>query len=238
MGVGRPELTPEDVVRMVREVLSDDQLAKVNSSRELDCSVGMQGVGRFRLNVFYQRGSLAVAMRLLPYDIPGLEELGLPVKTIHELCQKRRGMVVVTGPTGCGKSTTLAAMINYINAHFRKHIVCIEDPIEYLHSHAMSIVNQREVGQDTLSFSEALRHALRQDPDVVQIGEMRDLETMRTMLTLAETGHLTLSTLHTNTATTAVNRIIDVFPAEQQRQVRVQLSFVLEAVIAQQLLPG
>jgi len=147
-------------------------------------------------------------------------------------------MVIVTGPAGSGKSTTLAAMINYINAHFRKHIVCIEDPIEYLHSHEKSIVNQREVGQDTMSFAEALRHAVRQDPDIVQIGEVRDLETMRTMLTLAETGHLTLSTLHTNTATTAVNRIIDVFPAEQQRQVRVQLSFVLEAVIAQQLLPG
>ena len=235
---GRPELSPEDVESMVREVLSDDQLARLSTGRELDCSVGMQGVGRFRLNVFHQRGSLAVAMRLLPYEIPGMEDLGLPADTVRRLCEKSRGMVIVTGPTGCGKSTTLAAMVDYINANFRKHIVCIEDPIEYLHAHAMSIVNQREVGQDTLSFSEALRHALRQDPDVVQIGEMRDLETMQTMLTLAETGHLTLSTLHTNTAATAVNRIIDVFPAAQQRQVRVQLSFVLEAVIAQQLLPG
>ena len=144
---------------MVRDVLSEDQMARLTSSRELDCSVGMQGVGRFRINGFYQRGSLAVAMRLLPHHIPGMAELGLPVDTVRSLCEKQRGMVIVTGPTGCGKSTTLASMIDYINARFRKHIVCIEDPIEYLHSHARSIVNQRELGQDTLSFAEALRHA-------------------------------------------------------------------------------
>lgn len=232
-----PRLTPEDSKAMVYSLLNEEQQQRLEEEKELDCSVGIAGESRYRINVFYQRDSVAAAIRRLPYEIPDFEELGLPAHIVRELCEKSRGMILVTGPTGSGKSTTLAAMIDYINRTSRKHIICVEDPIEYLHSHKQSVVNQREVGQDTRQFGEALRHILRQDPDVVQIGEMRDLETIRSMLTVAETGHLALSTLHTNDTVTTINRIIDVFPHDQQEQVRVQLSFVLEAVIAQQLLP-
>jgi twitching motility protein PilT len=230
-------LKPEDVERMVLSMLNKRQRQTLESDKELDCSVGIAGQGRYRVNVFFQRNSLATAIRRLPYEIPDFEELGLPPAIMRRLSEANRGMVLVTGPTGSGKSTTLAAMINHVNRNFRKHVVCVEDPIEYLHSHNKSVVNQREVGQDTLEFSKALRHILRQDPDVVQIGEMRDLETIKAMLTVAETGHLALSTLHTNDAVSTINRIIDVFPYEQQEQIRIQLSFVLEAVIAQQLVP-
>lgn len=230
-------LKPEDVERMVLSMLNKRQRQTLESDKELDCSVGIAGQGRYRVNVFFQRNSLATAIRRLPYEIPDFEELGLPPAIMRRLSEANRGMVLVTGPTGSGKSTTLAAMINHVNRNFRKHVVCVEDPIEYLHSHNKSVVNQREVGQDTLEFRKALRHILRQDPDVVQIGEMRDLETIKAMLTVAETGHLALSTLHTNDAVSTINRIIDVFPYEQQEQIRIQLSFVLEAVIAQQLVP-
>jgi len=232
-----PPLTPEDARTMIYSLINDQQRRRLEREKELDCSVGIAGESRYRINVFFQRGSIAAALRRLPFEVPGLDELGLPADVLRNLCQKSRGMVLVTGPTGSGKSTTLAAMIGYINRNFCKHIICVEDPIEYLHNHRKSIVEQREVGQDTHSFASALKHILRQDPDVVQIGEMRDMETMSSMLTVAETGHLALSTLHTNTAVSTINRIIDVFPHDQQEQVRVQLSFVLEAVIAQQLLP-
>jgi len=233
-----PALRPEDTREMVYSLLSEEQRRRLERDKELDCSVGIAGESRYRINVFFQRGSVAAAIRRLPYEIPTFEQLGLPGDVLRQLCRKSRGMVLVTGPTGSGKSTTLAAMIDYINTTSRQHVICIEDPIEYLHSHKQGVVNQREVGQDTLEFRFALRHVLRQDPDVVQIGEMRDLETIRAMLTVAETGHLALSTLHTNDTVTSINRIIDVFPHDQQEQARVQLSFVLEAVIAQQLLPS
>ncbi len=232
-----PTLTPDDSKTMIYSLLNDEQRQRLEQQKELDCSVGIAGESRYRINVFFQRDSVAAAIRRLPYEIPSFDELGLPPKALCELCERSRGMILVTGPTGSGKSTTLAAMIDYINDNFHKHVICVEDPIEYLHSHRQSVVNQREVGQDTRGFGEALRHVLRQDPDVVQIGEMRDLETIRSMLTVAETGHLALSTLHTNDAVTTINRIIDVFPHDQQEQTRVQLSFVLEAVIAQLLLP-
>ncbi len=232
-----PALSPDDSRNMIYSLLNEEQRQRLEQEKELDCSVGIPGESRYRINVFFQRDSVAGAIRRLPYEIPSFDELGLPPKVLCELCERSRGMILVTGPTGSGKSTTLAAMIDYINDNFHKHIICVEDPIEYLHNHRQSVVNQREVGQDTREFGEALRHVLRQDPDVVQIGEMRDLETIRSMLTVAETGHLALSTLHTNDTVTTINRIIDVFPHDQQEQTRVQLSFVLEAVIAQLLLP-
>jgi len=230
--------SPADLQALIYSILNEEQQKRLEQDKELDCSVGIAGEGRFRVNVFYQRGSVAAAIRRLPYDIPSFEELGLPVHIMKSLCHKPRGMVLVTGPTGSGKSTTLAAMIDYINQTSANRIICVEDPIEYLHGHKESLVSQRELGQDTHSFADALRHVLRQDPDVVQIGEMRDLETIRSMLTVAETGHLAFSTLHTSTAPTTINRIVDVFPHEQQEQVRVQLSFELEAVVSQQLLPA
>lgn len=233
-----PELAAEDTERLVLSLLNEEQIERFERDKELDCSIGLRGKGRFRVNVFLQRDSISMAVRRLPYRIPQFEELGLPAEVMRELSERNRGMILVTGPTGSGKSTTLAAMIDYINRNFRKHVICVEDPVEYLHSHVKCLVNQREVGQDTLEFRTALRHILRQDPDVVQIGEMRDVESIRSMLTVAETGHLALSTLHTNDTISTINRIIDVFPHEQQQQVRVQLSFVLQAVIAQQLLPA
>ncbi len=234
---GYPELTPDDTKKMIYSMLSDEQIKSFEKDKELDCSVGLRGEGRYRVNVFYQRDSAAAAIRRLPFDIPQFESLGLPADVMRELSEKNRGMILVTGPTGSGKSTTLASMIDYINSNFRKHIICVEDPIEYLHNHKKCVIVQREVGQDTNDFKIALRHILRQDPDVVQIGEMRDLESIRSMLTVAETGHLALSTLHTNDTTSTINRIIDAFPHEQQQQMRIQLSFVLQAVIAQQLMP-
>ncbi len=232
-----PKLGRDDTERIIYSMLSEKQIADFKRDRELDCSIGLTGKGRYRVNVFLQRDSVATAIRRLPYDIPQFEELGLPAPVLRQLCEKNRGMILLTGPTGSGKSTSLAAMVDYINQNFRKHIISVEDPIEYLHYHNKCVINQREVGQDTSEFRIALRHILRQDPDVVQIGEMRDIETIRSMLTVAETGHLAFSTLHTNDTISTVNRIIDVFPHEQQQQVRIQLSFVLQAVIAQQLLP-
>jgi twitching motility protein PilT len=202
----------------------------------LDLSFGVRGLSRFRANVFMQRGALAGAFRLIPYQIRSFQELGLPA-VVNDLCAKPRGLILVTGPTGSGKSTTLASMIDKINSERREHIVTIEDPIEFTHQHKSSVVNQREVHQDTKGFHAALRSVLRQDPDVVLIGEMRDLETVEAALTVAETGHLTFGTLHTNSCVQTVNRIIDVFPAHQQPQVRAQLSFVLEGVLCQTLIP-
>ena len=231
-------IMPADAEGLIMSLLNDEQRDRFQRQKELDCSVSIAGESRYRINVFYQRDSTAAAIRRLPFEIPEFEPLGLPAQLLQSLCERSRGMILVTGPTGCGKSTTLAAMIDYINRNFSQHIICVEDPIEYLHRHKKSVVNQREVGQDTLGFATALKHVLRQDPDVVQIGEMRDLETIRAMLTVAETGHLALSTLHTNNTVSTINRIIDVFTPDQQEQVRLQLSFVLEAIIAQQLLPA
>jgi len=204
--------------------------------REIDLAYSLPGVSRFRVNVFYQRGSVGAAIRLIPREIPSLESLGLP-PVVGELAERRHGLVLVTGPTGSGKSTTLAALVDKINRERSCHIITLEDPIEYLHQHRRSIVNQREVGADTPSFASALRAALRQDPDVILVGEMRDLETIATAITAAETGHLVLATLHTSSAIQSIDRIVDVFPPHQQGQVRVQLADTLEGVITQQLLP-
>ncbi|WP_258359261.1 type IV pilus twitching motility protein PilT [Moorella sulfitireducens (nom. illeg.)] len=203
---------------------------------EIDLAYSLPGVSRFRVNVFHQRGSIGAAIRLIPRDIPGLETLGLP-PVVAELAEKHHGLILVTGPTGSGKSTTLAAMVDKINRERSCHIITLEDPIEYLHQHRRSIVNQREIGSDTKSFASALRAALRQDPDVILVGEMRDQETIATAITAAETGHLVLATLHTSSAVQSVDRIIDVFPPHQQGQIRIQLADTLEGVITQQLLP-
>lgn len=231
-----PILTPKDTKEMCYSILTESQKKRFEEEEELDFSFGIKGLSRFRGNLFVQRGAVGGAFRTIPFKIRGFSELGLP-PIVEELTKKPRGLVLVTGPTGSGKSTTLAAMIDKINSERAEHIITIEDPIEYLHSSKVALVNQREVGADTHSFGKALRHVLRQDPDVVLIGEMRDLETIETALTIAETGHLCLATLHTNTATQTINRIIDVFPSHQQPQVRAQLSFVLEGVISQLLIP-
>ena len=202
---------------------------------EIDFSFGIKGMARFRANVFHQRGAIAAAFRQIPYEIRGFRELGLP-SVVEQLCDKPRGLILVTGPTGSGKSTTLAAMLDKVNRERQEHIVTIEDPVEYLHSHKKCIVNQRELNADTHSFTNALRSVLRQDPDVVLIGEMRDFETVEAALRIAETGHLTFATLHTNSAAQTINRIIDIFPSHQQAQIRVQLSFVLEGILCQSLL--
>jgi len=211
-------------------------LQRFEEQLELDFSFGIKNLARFRANVFYQRGAVAGAFRLIPYEIRSFDALGVP-GVVTKLCDLPRGLILVTGPTGSGKSTTLASMIDKVNSERSEHIITIEDPVEYLHSHKKCIVNQREVHTDTKSFSRALRAALRQDPDVVLVGEMRDLETVETALTIAETGHLTFATLHTNSAVQTINRVIDIFPAHQQTQIRTQLSFVLEAVLCQSLLP-
>ena len=230
------KLTPVETRNLCYSVLSDKQKQRFEEDMELDFSFGVKGLARFRGNLFVQRGATCAAFRLIPYEIPPLEQLGLP-PVVQRLTQKPRGLVLVTGPTGSGKSTTLASMIALVNQTLRGHIMTIEDPIEYLHQHGTCIVNQREVGQDTKSFKHALKYVLRQDPDVVLLGEMRDHETMEAALTLAETGHLTFGTLHTNSAVQTINRVIDMFPQAQQSQVRTQLSFVLEAVLCQSLLP-
>lgn len=228
--------TPTDTKKLIYSILNDSQKQRFEEQLELDFSFGIKNLARFRANVFYQRGAVAGAFRLIPYEIRSFEALGVP-RVIGNLCDLPRGLILVTGPTGSGKSTTLASMIDKVNSERSEHIITIEDPVEYLHSHKKCIVNQREVHTDTKSFSRALRAALRQDPDVVLVGEMRDLETVETALTIAETGHLTFATLHTNSAVQTINRVIDIFPAHQQTQIRTQLSFVLEAVLCQSLLP-
>ncbi len=230
------ELTPSDTKRLCYSVLSDAQKKRFEDQLELDFSFGVRGLARFRCNVFSQRGAVAAVYRLIPEEIRGLRELGLP-PVITSLAERPRGLVLVTGPTGSGKSTTLAAMVDKINRERNAHILTIEDPIEYLHQHKGCLVNQREVLSDTLGFAEALRSALREDPDIVYIGEMRDLETVESALRVAETGHLTFATLHTNSAAQSINRIIDIFPAHQQSQIRTQLSMVLEGIVCQTLLP-
>jgi pilus retraction protein PilT len=231
-----PPLMAPETKQLAYSVLTDAQKHRFEENLELDLSFGIKGLARFRANIFNQRGAVAAVYRQIPYEILGFKELGLP-QVVEEICSKPRGLVLVTGPTGSGKSTTLAAMIDKINRERHEHIITIEDPIEFLHSHKSCIVNQRELHADTHSFANSLKSALRQDPDVVLIGEMRDLETIESALRIAETGHLTFATLHTNSAAQTINRIIDVFPAHQQPQVRAQLSFVLEGVICQVLLP-
>ncbi len=232
-----PPLGPDDTRRLSTSVLTSDQIAKLDRDYELDCSFGLTDYGRFRANVFYQKGSTACVLRLIPNEVLGFDELGLQRETCERICNMRSGLVLVTGATGSGKSTSLAAMIDYINVNRFGHIVTIEDPIEFVHQHKGCMVTQREVGGDTQKFGNALRSVLRQDPDFVLVGELRDLETIEAAMTLAETGHLTFGTLHTSDAVQTVNRIIDVFPPHQQQQVRTQLSFSLEAVFSQQLLP-
>ena len=229
-------LTPVDTKQLCYSILTDAQKLRFEEDQELDLSFGVKNLARFRANVYMQRGAVAGAFRLVPFNIIPLEELGLP-PVVSELCEKPRGLVLVTGPTGSGKSTTLASMIDRINQRHRSHIITIEDPIEYLHPHKSSLVNQREIGSDSQSFKRALKYILRQDPDVVLIGEMRDLETIEAALTIAETGHLALATLHTNSAVQSINRIVDVFPPHQQSQIRAVLAFVLEGVVSQALIP-
>ena len=231
-----PPLSPPETKQLCYSVLTDSQKHQFEEKNELDLSFSVQKLSRFRGNVFVQRGNVAGAFRAIPFKINSFEELGLP-KIVAELAEKPRGLILVTGPTGSGKSTTLATMVDKINNERNEHIVTIEDPIEYLHHHKGCVVNQREVGADTYSFKAALKYILRQDPDVVLIGELRDLETIEAALTVAETGHLAFATLHTNSTVQTINRIVDVFPPYQQAQVRAQLSFVLEGVMCQTLLP-
>src|SRR5207248_885543 len=233
---GYRPLNSAETKQLAYSVLTDAQKHRFEENLELDFSFGVKGLARFRANVFSQRGAVAAAYRRIPYEILSFRELGLP-PIVERLCEKPRGLVLVTGPTGSGKSTTLAAMLDKINRDRHDHIVTIEDPIEYLHQHQNCIVNQRELHADTHSFANALRSVLREDPDVVLIGEMRDLETIESALRIAETGHLTFATLHTNSAGQTINRIIDVFPAHQQPQVRAQLSLILEGIMCQSLLP-
>jgi twitching motility protein PilT len=231
-----PPLTPSETKQLCYSILTDNQKHRLEENLEIDLSFGLKGLARFRGNIFHQRGAIAAVFRQIPFEIRGFRELGLP-PVIERMCEKPRGLVLVTGPTGSGKSTTLAAMLDKVNRERHEHIVTVEDPVEYLHSHKNCIVNQREIHADTHSFENALRSALRQDPDVVLIGEMRDLETVESALRIAETGHLTFATLHTNSAAQSINRIIDVFPAHQQAQIRAQLSLVLEGILCQALLP-
>ena len=229
-------LKPADTEAMVRFVLTDEQFARLHDTGELDFSYTVPGLSRFRVNAYRQRGSFGLAFRVISIKIPTLDSLGFP-SIVKDLSQKTRGLILVTGPTGSGKSTTLAAMVDYINSTRNCHVITLEEPIEYLHRHGNSMINQREIGTDTGSFASGLRAALREDPDVILVGEMRDLETIATAITAAETGHLVLSTLHTTGAEATIDRVIDVFPSHQQQQVRVQMSSVLEAVISQLLLP-
>jgi len=229
-------LMPEDTQRIIHQMLTVDQINTFENKGELDFSYSYPGLGRFRVNVYKQRGSYSMALRVVSLSVPTMEALKLPV-ILKDLAMKQRGLILVTGPTGSGKSTTLASMIDFMNHLRSDHIITIEDPIEYLHKHDKSVINQREIGNDSHSFANALRAALRQDPDVILVGEMRDLETISTAITAAETGHLVLSTLHTVGAAKTVDRIIDVFPPHQQQQVRIQLASVVEAVISQQIIP-
>ena len=227
----------DDMIRMIREYLSEERLRTFQQQRELDYSFGVAGLGRFRVNLFYQRSNISCAIRALPFMPMSFEEIGFPRSVAEDLVARPNGLILVTGPTGSGKTTTLATMLDHINTTRQCHIVTIEDPIEFLFKNNKSRVNQREVGSDTLSFNQGLKHVLRQDPEVILIGEMRDLETMEAALNIAETGHLVFATLHTPDAVQSINRMIDVFPAHQQQQVRVQMSFVLQSVISQQLVP-
>ena len=233
---GLPALTPKETQELLYRILSTEQQKRLEVDRQIDISYAIPGVARFRVNVFFQRGAVAAAFRLIPHKILSLEELGLP-SGLHEMAKRPRGLVLVTGPTGSGKSTTLASMIDEINRTRAGHILTIEDPIEFLHRHGRCLVNQREIGSDAVGFAEALRAGLRQDPDVILLGEMRDLETIATALTAAETGHLVFATLHTRGAAGTIDRIIDVFPAGQQGQVRAQLAAALEGIVTQTLLP-
>jgi len=235
--VQHPALEAEETRRLATSILTSDQIAKVDRDLELDCSFGLEGHGRFRVNVFHQQGSMACVLRAIPSGIPNFEMLGMPGEVCRRICSMHSGLVLVTGATGSGKSTSLAAMIDHINMNRQAHIVTIEDPVEFTHVHKNCLVNQREVGGDTKGFKNALRSVLRQDPDIVLVGELRDHETIEAALTLSETGHLTFGTLHTSDAVQTVNRIIDVFPPHQQSQVRTMLSFSLEAVFSQKLLP-
>ncbi len=230
-------LAPDDSKRLAYSMLKPQQIEKFERELELDISFGIEGLGRFRVNVFYQRGVVGAAVRLLPMHIMTFDECGLPTKVVEGLCKRPKGLVLVTGATGSGKSTTLASMVDRINEEKNCHIVIVEDPIEYAHKNKKALVDQREVGTDTQSFAQALKHVLRQDPNVILIGEMRDLETIEAALDIAETGHLVLSTLHTSDAVQTINRVVDVFPSHQQQQARIQLSFVLLGILAQQLIP-
>src|SRR5437763_3387585 len=232
-----PVLSGTDTREIVYSILTGDQRQRLETHWQLDFAYAIPGDARFRVNAYFQRGALGAAFRLIPFELSSLEQLGLPA-SVYELTRKPRGFVLVTGPTGSGKSTTLAAMIDEINRTREEHILTIEDPIEFLHGHKKCIVNQRELGADAQSFAEALKAALRQDPDVILVGEMRDLETISTALTAAETGHLVFATLHTQDAPQSIDRIIDVFPSHQQQQVRVQLSVALQGVMTQTLLPN
>lgn len=232
-----PKLTSNDTKEMIYNILTQNQREKLERNLEFDFSYGISGKGRFRVNVYYQRDSLGAAFRAIPVEIKSLKELGLPT-SMSELTSKQRGFVVVTGSTGSGKTTTLATLIDMINETRTDHIMTIEDPIEFLHRHKKCMINQREVGSDTKSFANALKYVLRQDPDIILIGEMRDLETIQAALTAAETGHLVFATLHTQDAPQTIDRIIDVFPPHQQQQIRIQLAGTLQGIVAQQLLPN
>ncbi|MBA3559816.1 MAG: type IV pilus twitching motility protein PilT [Gemmatimonadaceae bacterium] len=229
-------LNPKDTLQLAYSILTENQKKRFEIDDELDFSFGLQNLARFRGNCFKQRGCVSLVIRQIPFSIKTFEELGLPA-AVAKMAERPRGMVLVTGPTGSGKSTTLAAMIDKINRERKGHIITVEDPIEFIHKHQSCIVNQREVGTDTKSFANALKYALREDPDIILVGELRDLETIAAAITIAETGHLCLATLHTNSAAEAINRIIDVFPSYQQSQVRAQLAFVLEGIVTQTLLP-
>ena len=232
-----PPLSGDDVKELAYSLISQEKIERFERWKELDFAFSVEGLARFRANYFVQQGYVGVAIRMLPFQVRNFSELGLPVAVVTDLCEKPKGLVLVTGATGSGKTTTLAAMVDYINTRHDYHLITIEDPIEYVHTNKRSIIDQREVGTDTQSFAQGLKHVLRQDPDVILVGEMRDLETIETALIVAETGHLVLATLHTSDAVQTVNRIIDVFPAHQQNQVRVQLSLELLGVVSQQLIP-
>ena len=233
---GSTNLTKEETERMAKTLVREEQWDELIEKGELDFSYSIEHVARFRLNVYHQRQQISFVARVIPTEIPTIEKLNMPM-ILQELAKKPQGLILVTGPTGSGKSTTLAAMIDFINRHQAKHIITLEDPIEYMHEHRKSIINQREVGTDTQNFTNGLRAALRQDPDIILVGEMRDLETISTAITAAETGHLVLATLHTSSAAQTIDRIIDIFPPHQQAQIRIQLASVLEGIISQRLFP-
>jgi twitching motility protein PilT len=235
--LSKEPLAPKQAKELCYSLLSEDQIADFEKNLELDMSFGIGKVSRFRVNIYKQRSNIQAAIRALPYRMMSFEECGLPVETTVKFCKSPKGLVLVTGATGSGKSTTLAAMVNYINNDRPCHIITVEDPIEYVHENKKALIDQREIGADTHSFAQALKHVLRQDPDVIMIGEMRDLETIEAALNIAETGHLVFATLHTSDSVQTMNRIIDVFPAYKQHQVRTQLSFVLIGAICQQLIP-